>query len=54
MRSRAPSCPFDGRLRIINEQVKPGYARLRAEASAAGMIGGLSAAARSVYPQRAE
>jgi adenosine deaminase len=25
--------PFDGRLRIINEQVKPGYARLRAEAS---------------------
>jgi adenosine deaminase len=29
--------PFDGRLRIINEQVKPGYARLRADASAAGM-----------------
>ena len=27
--------PFDGRLRIINEQVKPGYARLRAEAGAA-------------------
>ncbi len=27
--------PFDGRLRIINEQVKPGYARLRAEASSA-------------------
>ena len=27
--------PFDGRLRIINEQVKPGYARLRGEASAA-------------------
>jgi adenosine deaminase len=27
--------PFDGRLRIINEQIKPGYARLRAEASAA-------------------
>jgi len=27
--------PFDGRLRIINEQVKPGYAHLRAEASAA-------------------
>jgi adenosine deaminase len=27
--------PFDGRLRIINEQVKPGYARLRAEAAAA-------------------
>ena len=29
--------PFDGRLRIINEQVKPGYARLRAETSAAGI-----------------
>ncbi len=27
--------PFDGRLRIINEQVKPGYAHLRAEAVAA-------------------
>ncbi|HEY7464792.1 MAG TPA: adenosine deaminase [Candidatus Limnocylindria bacterium] len=27
--------PFDGRLRIINEQIKPGYAHLRAEASAA-------------------
>jgi adenosine deaminase len=27
--------PFDGRLKIINEQVKPGYARLRAEASSA-------------------
>lgn len=27
--------PFDGRLRIINELIKPGYARLRAEASAA-------------------
>jgi adenosine deaminase len=26
--------PFDGRLRIINEQIKPGYARLRAELSA--------------------
>jgi adenosine deaminase len=26
---------FDGRLRIINEQVKPGFARLRAEAAAA-------------------
>ena len=25
--------PFDGRLRIINEQIKPGYARLRAEAA---------------------
>jgi adenosine deaminase len=32
--------PFDGRLRIINEQVKPGYARLRAEASAAEMTVG--------------
>ncbi|HEY8771605.1 MAG TPA: adenosine deaminase [Candidatus Limnocylindria bacterium] len=31
--------PFDGRLRIINEQVKPGYARLRAEASAAVSVG---------------
>ncbi|HET6744509.1 MAG TPA: adenosine deaminase [Candidatus Limnocylindria bacterium] len=27
--------PFDGRLRIINEQVKPGFAHLRAEAAAA-------------------
>ena len=27
--------PFDGRLRIINEQVKPGFAQLRAEAAAA-------------------
>ncbi|MDP9468447.1 MAG: adenosine deaminase [Chloroflexota bacterium] len=27
--------PFDGRLRIINEQVKPGYARLRADAATA-------------------
>jgi adenosine deaminase len=27
--------PFEGRLRIINEQVKPGYARLRAESAAA-------------------
>ena len=32
--------PFDGRLRIINQQVKPGYARLRAEASAADMTVG--------------
>ena len=32
--------PFDGRLRIINEQVKPGYARLRAEAGAADMAAG--------------
>jgi adenosine deaminase len=30
--------PFDGRLRVINEQVKPGYARLRAEAAAAGQV----------------
>jgi adenosine deaminase len=29
--------PFDGRLRIINEQIKPGFARLRAEAAAAEM-----------------
>jgi adenosine deaminase len=27
--------PFDGRLRIINEQIKPGYATLRAEQAAA-------------------
>jgi adenosine deaminase len=27
--------PFDGRLRIINEQIKPGFARLRAETAAA-------------------
>jgi adenosine deaminase len=27
--------PFDGRLRIINGQIKPGYAHLRAEAAAA-------------------
>jgi adenosine deaminase len=25
--------PFDGRLEIINRQVKPGYARLRADAA---------------------
>jgi adenosine deaminase len=31
--------PFDGRLRIINDQVKPGYARLRAEAAAASLRG---------------
>jgi adenosine deaminase len=30
--------PFDGRIRIINEQVKPGYARLRAEAAAAEIM----------------
>jgi adenosine deaminase len=28
-------CPFDGRLRIINELIKPGYARLRAMAAQA-------------------
>ena len=27
--------PFDGRLRIINEQIKPGYASLRASQAAA-------------------
>ena len=27
--------PFDGRLRIINEQIKPGFALLRADAAAA-------------------
>jgi adenosine deaminase len=32
--------PFDGRLRIINEQVKPGYAQLRAEAAAADLAVG--------------
>jgi adenosine deaminase len=32
--------PFDGRLRIINEQVKPGYARMRAEAGAADLAVG--------------
>ncbi len=29
--------PFDGRLRIINELIKPGYARLRAAAAAADL-----------------
>jgi adenosine deaminase len=29
--------PFDGRLRIINEQVKPGYATLRAQQAAADL-----------------
>jgi len=29
--------PFDGRLRIINEQIKPGYAALRAAQAAAGL-----------------
>ncbi len=32
--------PFDGRLRIINEQIKPGYARLRAEMAAAELASG--------------
>jgi adenosine deaminase len=32
--------PFDGRLRIINEQVKPGFAHLRAEAAAAELARG--------------
>ena len=32
--------PFDGRLRIINEQVKPGFAYLRAEAAAAELATG--------------
>jgi adenosine deaminase len=30
--------PFDGRMRIINEQIKPGYQRLRSEAATAGPI----------------
>jgi len=33
-------CPFDQRLRIINEQIKPGYARLIAAASQADMLVG--------------
>lgn len=32
--------PFDGRLRIINEQIKPGYAQLRAETAAVELIRG--------------
>ena len=32
--------PFDQRLRIINEQIKPGYARLLAAASQADMLVG--------------
>jgi adenosine deaminase len=32
--------PFDGRLRIINEQIKPGYARLRAELAAVEVVHG--------------
>jgi adenosine deaminase len=31
--------PFDGRLRIINEQIKPGYARLRADLAAVELSG---------------
>ena len=30
--------PFDGRLRIINEQIKPGYATLRAQRAAADIV----------------
>ena len=33
-------CPFDMRLRLINEQIKPGYARLMAQASRADMLVG--------------
>jgi adenosine deaminase len=33
-------CPFDMRIRIINEQIKPGYARLMAQASRADMLVG--------------
>jgi adenosine deaminase len=32
--------PFDGRLKIINEQIKPGYATLRAEQAAAELATG--------------
>ena len=32
--------PFDGRLKIINEQIKPGYAALRAAQAAAGLAVG--------------
>ncbi|RPH35834.1 MAG: adenosine deaminase [Chloroflexi bacterium] len=32
--------PFDGRIRIINEQIKPGFARLRAAAAAAELVTG--------------
>jgi adenosine deaminase len=31
--------PFDGRLRIINEQIKPGYARLQADLAAVELTG---------------
>src|ERR687891_2108720 len=40
--------PFDGRLRIINEQVKPGFAQLRAEAAAAEIATSLSSSFTSV------
>jgi adenosine deaminase len=33
-------CSFDQRLRVINEQIKPGYARLIARASQADMLVG--------------
>ena len=33
-------CSFDLRLRVINEQIKPGYARLMAQASRADMLVG--------------
>jgi adenosine deaminase len=33
-------CPFDMRIRLINEQIKPGYARLMAQASRADMLVG--------------
>jgi adenosine deaminase len=32
-------CSFDQRLRVINEQIKPGYARLTAMAAQADMLG---------------
>jgi adenosine deaminase len=32
--------PFDGRLRIINEQIKPGYALLHAQEAAAEIVTG--------------
>jgi adenosine deaminase len=32
--------PFDGRIRVINEQIKPGFARLRAAAAAAEIATG--------------
>jgi hypothetical protein len=33
-------CSFDQRLRVINEQIKPGYARLMALSSRADMLVG--------------